>query len=144
MQGAEKLVLRLVTGIVEVDRLACDREAFLAVKPDAPLGTPRIEGAGENVDIVGMDRRIEHHGHERYLWFEWSVDSPGSGERRKTDFILEVCKIVRALALTPPEYGTGVVPYRDSVLSGPDPAYCAGVWAGGCRAEFMAGVPLRP
>jgi hypothetical protein len=55
MQGAQKLVLRLVTGFVEVDRLACDGEAFLTVQPDASLGTPCIERAGENIDIVGMN-----------------------------------------------------------------------------------------
>jgi hypothetical protein len=55
MQGAEKLILRLVPGIVEIDRLACDGEALLAMQPDASFGTPCIERAGENIDVVGMD-----------------------------------------------------------------------------------------
>jgi hypothetical protein len=55
MQGAQQLVLRLVTGIVEVDRLAGDGKAFLAMQPDASLGTPCIKRAGENIDIIGMD-----------------------------------------------------------------------------------------
>jgi hypothetical protein len=55
MQGAKKLVLRLMSSIVEIDRLACDGEAFLAVEPNASLGTPCIERAGKNIDIIGMD-----------------------------------------------------------------------------------------
>jgi hypothetical protein len=55
VKGAEELVLRLMAGIVKIDCLACDGQAFLAVKSDASLRAPRIKGAGENVDIVGMN-----------------------------------------------------------------------------------------
>jgi hypothetical protein len=55
MQRAEKLILRLVAGVVEIDGLAGNREAFLAVQPDAALGAPGIERSGKNIDIIGTN-----------------------------------------------------------------------------------------
>lgn len=54
VQRHQQIVLRLVAGMIEVDRDAGDGKALLAAKLDVALGAPCVDGAGENVDVFGL------------------------------------------------------------------------------------------
>lgn len=54
VQGAEQLVLRLIASIIEADRDIGRRQSFLALQFDPVFGTPGIERAGEDIDIIGI------------------------------------------------------------------------------------------
>lgn len=54
VQRHQQIVLRLVAGMIEVDRNAGDGKALLTAKLDVALGAPCVDGAGENVDVFGL------------------------------------------------------------------------------------------
>lgn len=54
VQRRQQIVLRLVAGMIEVDRDTGDGKALLAAKLDVALGTPCVDGAGKNVDVFGL------------------------------------------------------------------------------------------
>jgi len=54
VQGDEQGILRLMAGVIEVDRDVGDRKALLAAKLDVAFGTPRIERTCQRIDIFGQ------------------------------------------------------------------------------------------
>lgn len=54
VQRDKQVVLRVMPGMIKVDRNAGDRKALLAAKLDVALGAPCVDGAGENVDVFGL------------------------------------------------------------------------------------------
>ena len=54
VQRDKQVVLRVMPGVVKVDRDAGDRKALLAAELDVALGTPSIKRAGKDVDVIRL------------------------------------------------------------------------------------------
>lgn len=63
MQSAQKLILCLIAGIVEIDSHVGRGQAFLTVQSYAALGAPGEKSACEDINVIGIKRRVDHHRH---------------------------------------------------------------------------------
>jgi hypothetical protein len=54
VQRDKQVVLRVMPGMIKVDRDAGDRKALLAAELDVALGTPSIKRAGKDVDVIRL------------------------------------------------------------------------------------------
>jgi hypothetical protein len=69
MQRNEQVILRVMTGMVEVDSDAGDRQTLLAAKFDIALCAPSVECAGEYIDIIRLRRDAGGYRHGSCPWF---------------------------------------------------------------------------
>lgn len=63
VQSAQKLVLGLITGIVEIDSHVGRGQTLLALQSYTTLRAPGEECAGEDINVIRVKRRVDRHKH---------------------------------------------------------------------------------